>query len=240
MMVSIQSKRSAVGTNGLQMFLIVAVLAMPVIALGQAQQNRTLVVSGSGAEAPIKQINGVNYVDLEALARITRGTLSFQENRVLLTLPAPSVPTPPSAVSNSGSPEQTGFSKEFRMTALEAVSSLREWVSTLAVALQNGYPIGDAMASYRARATDSLRLATVAASTTADRRALQLLNREFDHAQRLSSQLVSARNSLSAANYSMAPETIGNDPAFQQIVSCGQSLGGMLASGDLDGDTPCR
>ena len=240
MMVSIQNRRSTAAANAVRIFLIATVLAMLSVAPAQAQQNRTLVLSGSGAEAPIKQINGVNYVDLEALARITRGTLSFEGNRVLLTVPTPTVVSARPAVSDGSSPAQTGFSKEFRMTALEAVSSLREWVSTLAVALQNGYPIGDAMASYRGRATDSLRLATVAASTGADQRALQLLNREFDHAQRLSSQLVNARNSLSAANYSMAPDTISNDPAFQQIVSCGQSLGGMLASGDLDSDTPCH
>jgi len=240
MMVSIQNRRSTAAANAVRIFLIVTVLAMLAIAPAQAQQNRTLVVSGSGAEAPIKQINGVNYVDLEALARITSGTLSFQGNRVLLTLPTPTVVNASPAVSNRDLSAQTSFSKEFRMTALEAVSSLREWVSTLAVALQNGYPIGDAMASYRGRATDSLRLATVAASTSADHRALQLLNREFDHAQRLSSQLVNARNSLAAANYSMAPDTISNDPAFQQIVSCGQSLGGMLASGELDSDTPCH
>src|SRR4051794_36872056 len=106
MMVSIPNRRTTAAANAVRIFLIVTVLAVLAIAPAQAQQNSTLVVSGSGTEAPIKQINGVNYVDLEALARITRGTLSFQGNRVLLTLPAATVVNARPAVSNPGSPAE--------------------------------------------------------------------------------------------------------------------------------------
>jgi hypothetical protein len=238
---AIQNRTHVPSANPVRMVMLLALLAMPPIALGQnEQQATTFVVSGSLGEASIRQMNGLNYVDLESLARITKGSLTFQGNRVVLTLPASSVVRASPAVPVAGAPADPGFSREFRMAAIEAVATIREWVSTLAVAMQNGYPIGNAMASYRARAIDSLRLASVTASTTADRRALQLLNRKFDHAQNLSSQLVSARNSLAAADFAMSPETMNNDAVFQQIVRCGHSLGAMLAGGAFVDDAACQ
>ncbi len=54
-------------------------------------QSTVLTVAGHGGTAPIIQRNGRSYVDVESLARMTRGTLGFQANRMVLTLP--SLPT---------------------------------------------------------------------------------------------------------------------------------------------------
>ena len=60
-----------------------------------AQQNATLLVSGQPGQAPVVQINGRSYVDVEALARLINGSLSFKGNQITLTLPASAPPARP-------------------------------------------------------------------------------------------------------------------------------------------------
>src|SRR5450755_5001387 len=50
-----------------------------------AQQNLTLIVTGQPGQAPIVQMNGKSYVDIDALARLTNSSLSFKGNQVVLT-----------------------------------------------------------------------------------------------------------------------------------------------------------
>ncbi len=50
-----------------------------------AQQNLTLVVSGQPGQAPIVQIDGKSYVDIDALARLTHSSVSIKGNQVILT-----------------------------------------------------------------------------------------------------------------------------------------------------------
>ena len=51
-------------------------------------RNQTLVVNGRVGEAGIVEMNGREYVDLEAFARIANGSLSFEGNRIILGVPA--------------------------------------------------------------------------------------------------------------------------------------------------------
>ena len=57
-----------------------------------AQQNLTLIVAGQPGQAPIVQINGKSYVDIDALARLTNSSVSFKGNKVILT-PVGSAPS---------------------------------------------------------------------------------------------------------------------------------------------------
>ncbi len=50
-----------------------------------AQQNLTLVVAGHPGQAPIVQINGKSYVDIDALARLTNSSVSVKGTQVVLT-----------------------------------------------------------------------------------------------------------------------------------------------------------
>lgn len=59
-----------------------------------AQQNLTLVVSGQPGQAPVVQINGKSYVDINALARLTHSSVSIKGNQVILT-PLGSAPIAP-------------------------------------------------------------------------------------------------------------------------------------------------
>src|SRR5450755_3672984 len=50
-----------------------------------AQQNLTLIVAGQPGQAPIVQMNGKSYVDIDALARLTNSSVSIKGNQVILT-----------------------------------------------------------------------------------------------------------------------------------------------------------
>ena len=216
---------------------LVALLILPGLAWSQAaQQNSTLIVSGQPGQAPVLQINGRSYVDIEALARLTNGSLGFKGNQITLTLPGAAASAPSTAAAPS-QPATPGFSKEFMRAGIEEMSVIREWRSALLNAVQNGYPVTDAfVASYRGQAATSLRLASVAASTDSDRNAFQLLSNEFDNMQKLSNKVLAARQDM---NY-LSPDALKGDPLNQQILSCARSLASMASSGQFQDDGSCH
>ena len=58
------------------------------IGVAQTQPvSATLAVSGHDGQATVIHKDGRSYVDVEALARITGGTLGFQGKQIVLTLP---------------------------------------------------------------------------------------------------------------------------------------------------------
>jgi hypothetical protein len=212
------------------------ILIVPILALSQAaQQTRTLIVNGQPGQATVVQVNGRSYVDVEALARITNGSLGFNGNQITLTLP--SAASAPAAAASTNPPPDAGLSKGFLKAGIEAMSLVREWHSALANAIKNGFPISGAwLAGYRAQAVPALRLASVAASTDSDRSAFQLLTNAFNFMDKLSNQYVAARQSL---DY-ISPDALDNDPLDQKLVNCGHSLAAMVASGQFVDDGSCQ
>jgi len=198
-----------------------------------------LVINGQAGEAAVVQLNGKTYIDLERLARIANGSLGVQGTQIVLTLPSsPSAPTTGPA-SDSGN--VSGFSREFVTAAIEDMALMREWASTLANAIQNGYPVTEAwVAAFRERAAEGLRLASVAASSDADRNAHQLLSNEFEAVRSWSNKLVEARKSMGAANYAMSERALQDDPLSQKIMACAHFLAPMLASGSFQDDPSCH
>jgi hypothetical protein len=226
-------------TNRLLSMVLAAgtLMAVPIPSFSQAaQENRTLIVSGQPGQAPVIQINGRSYVDIEALARLTNGSIGFKGNQITLTLPAaaasaPAATPPANPVANSA------FSKDFLNAGIEAMSIVREWRSGLVNAIQNGYPLsGDFVAGYRSQATKNLRLAFVAVSTDADRSAYQLLSNELDTMQKFSDKILAARRNMQ----DISPDLLRDDPLNQQILSCARSLVAMAASGQFQDDGSCH
>jgi hypothetical protein len=210
-------------------------------ALGQVvQQNRTLVVNGHSEDATVLQVNGRTYIDFETLARIANGSVGFQGNQVILTLPANGASPPPSpAGSEAGA--HTSLSREFTRAAIEEITLLREWASPLANAIQNGFPVTESwVAGYRERAASGHRLAATAVSTDADRNAFQLLSNEFDAVEQWSHKLVESRTSMGAANYALSAGALKDDPLSQKIVACAHFLAPMLTSGSFQDNPSCH
>jgi len=204
------------------------------------QQTETLVINGETGRAAVVRVDGHTYVDLETLAHIAKGSLSFKASRIVLNLP-PSTASTSEALAPPTQADASGLSRDFMRAGMEAIALMREWASPLAYAIQNGYPVAEnSVAGYRDQAEQGLRLASVAAVTDADRGALQLLTNEFEAVKEWSSKLVEARKSMNAAQYVMSATALRDDPLSQKIVACGRFLAPMLASGNIQDDPSCH
>src|SRR5208283_2516716 len=94
--------------------MLVALLVLPGLAWSQdAQQNLTLIVTGQPGQAPIVQMNGKSYVDIDALARLTNSSLSFKGNKVILTPPGSAPSTLPAG------PEPSAPTGQLKLVAAE-------------------------------------------------------------------------------------------------------------------------
>jgi hypothetical protein len=222
-------------------WIVTVLLVASGMAFAQVEhQSRTLLVNGHSGQAAVIQENGHAYVDLEALAQIVNGSLSFNANRIVLTLPPAAAGTPTSVESRTPA-DDTGLSRDFMKAAIEEISLIREWGSPVGYAIQNGYPLKEEwVAQYREQAASGLRLASVAASTNADRSALQLLTNEFEGVRDWSNKLVAAGKAMDTAKYSMSENGLRNDPQSQKLITCWRFLASMLGSGSFQDDSSCH
>lgn len=221
--------------------IIGALLMSPLTALAQTQvQKETLSVQGYEGQATVIRSHGRAFVDVQDLTRITKSSLTFEEDRMILAL-APSDAPEPAAETAANS----GFSHPFMRAAIEAMASIREWGGMLQVIVENGYPVGKATAgntirAYQGRAADSVALASAAASTDDDHRGLELLRNEFNHVQDWAESYVDARNSLRAADQSTSENPLKDDQEAQKIIHCGQFLAQMFGGGAFQDDAACH
>jgi len=120
-------------------------LVLPGIVLSQnADHNRMLVINGQSTQVPVIQVNGGDYVDIEALASTINGLVSFAGTQIALSVPfssATAVPTANAAKpASSSAPESNPvFSRGFLNAGIEQAATLREWHTALVSAIQNGY-----------------------------------------------------------------------------------------------------
>jgi hypothetical protein len=201
-----------------------------------AAAGKTLAVAGHAGQVAVVQMNGKAYVDLESLARITGGSLSFQGNQTTLALPSargnaqPAPVAPPPAA-------KPGFSVEFLKAGIEEMSVIREWRSALVNAVQTNSPVNDDWVSNYRRAADSrLSLAEAAVSTDSDRQAMGMLRTEFSNMQQMSDQFLTMRKNM---NY-ISPDSFDNNPLDQKILSCSRALASMAASGQVQDEISCH
>jgi len=226
------------GKHPIHWFLVGLFLSLSGTVFAQdLNQNQALVIKGRPGNVPVIQMNGRSYVDIEALARVSNGSLSFAGNQIVLTLPNDRASTTVESTVAPAPAATPGFSKGFLNAGIEEAATLREWHTALASAVQNGYPVtSDALSPYRLQATTNLRLASTAVSTDSDRKAYQLLSNEFQNMVKLSDSYVAARVNMTY----IAPDALQNDGLNQRFVACGHSLGAMAASGQFVDDGSCN
>ena len=228
-----------VGKMRFRLLIAVALLLMAVLAPAQTQRKGVLSIPGYPGQAKVVRSQGRAFVDILDLARITNGSLTFDQDRIILTL------VPVGTSEPSGKSGKSGFSPAFRRAAIEAMASIREWGGMLQVIVQNGYPVGKAMAgstirAYQGRAADSIALATTAASTEDDYRALELLKNEFANVQAWAESFVDARNSMRAVDLTTSEHPFNNDEDAQKLIHCGQFLAQMFAGNTFHDDATCH
>jgi hypothetical protein len=196
----------------------------------ESQPSGTLSVKGYTGTAPLVEMNGRSYVDLEALARLIEGSLSYKQNEVTLTLPSG-----PAEVAADEAKE--GFSRPFVQAGIELMSVIREWRIGIVNAVKGNYPISPDWVSAQQRTADrNLRLASAAASTDDDRSAVPLLTGEFKNMQKLSDRIMAKRRQ---ATY-VPPRSLDNDPLDQQILACAHNMATMLENNAFQDDASCR
>jgi hypothetical protein len=223
-----------------RLLMIGTLLIFVVTAPAQTtEKGETLSIEGYQGEARVMRSQGRVFVDVESLARVTNGSLKFEGNRIILTLPSGTASTA------ENEPAKPGFSRPFMNSAIEAMASIREWGGMLKVIVENGYPIGKAMSgntirAYQGRAADHVALASAAASTDDDHHGLELLRNEFNNLQAWSESFVDARNSLSTADLSTSENPLNDDENAQKVIQCGQFLQQMFASGAFQDDVACH
>lgn len=210
-------------------------------AFSQVKEREvTIVINGRSGQVNAVVVNDKEFIDVHTLARTAQGSVTFQGNRIILTVPAAEVASPPEPVA----PEQADsnrLSREFVKAAIEEIALMREWASPLAYAIQNGYPITEqAETQYKAQAASGLKLAEAAIKTDADRSAFQLLTNEFAALEQWSNKLIDARKSMDTAKYAMSENALRDDPMSQKIIACGHFLGSMLGSGAFQDDPSCH
>jgi hypothetical protein len=222
--------------------VILLILALSAVATSAqtGAQFRTLVINARSGKVAVLKMGDKTYIDLTRLVQIGHGSIAYEGNRIDLTISCIETSSP--AVAAEAEPTLSmKLSREFAKAAIEEISLMREWASSLANAVQNGYPVADNwVANYRAQAQSGLAMASSAVSTDADQNALGLLRHEFESVQEWSNKLLEARKSMNAAKYALSPSELHNDPLSQKIVSCGHFLGQMTASGDFQDDPSCH
>ena len=195
-----------------------------------SQHSGTLSVTGHPGTAPLVRMNGRSYIDLEALARLTEGSLAYKQDDVVLTLPSSTAEAPAAEAKE-------GFSKPFVKAGIELMTEIREWRIAIVNAVKGNYPISEDWVSAQRRLADTnLRLASAAASTDDDRSGVPLLTAEFKNMQKLSDRILAKRRK---ATY-VPPRSLDNDPLNQQILACAQSMAAMVANNAFVDDANCR
>lgn len=211
-------------------------LIVPVIATSQAKIQQ-LAVSGQTGSVPITQIDGKNYVQVEALAQLVGGAVSFKGNQITLTLQAAAAKEPPTKEPPPTNAAKVGFSTEFLRAGIEEMSTIREWHSALTTAIENQVPVvPELLGPYETAATRNLRVAQAAAATDADQHAAQMITNEFQKMKQLSDYYLAQRASATYINAA----ALSNDPLNQSLIACGQALGAVVSSGQFTNESACR
>jgi hypothetical protein len=228
----------------IRFFLSLAIV--PVFAsilFAQSTGDKTLVVNGKTATSPVKQIDGRSYVDLETLAEVTNGVFTVEAHRILLTIPAAATdrtaatvaPVTAAAIQN-----QQVISRDFAAAAIAELAEMREYRGTIRAMITYGLAVSEAWAQqYQEQVLVGLRQAEVAATTDADRNALQLLHNEADKLNTWASGVYAARQALNGAS-TVDPNALQNDQALAKIRSCGQFLNSMIVSRTFTDDPICH
>ena len=222
------------GRRNLQGLLLLGfALSFVAVLFAQGTPDKKLLVNGRNTGVTVLQAEGRFYVDIETLARITRGTVTVEPTQVVLTIPRAN-----SDATSSQTTEE--LSKDFVGAAIVALAEMREWKGALRMMVTYGFAVDPSSAqAYRGQAETSVNQAAVEASTNADRRALQLLTNEFDHLAKWENDVFENRRVLNGAE-TIDPNALDNDPALAKISNCGRFLNSMLVSRTFADNASCN
>ena len=204
------------------------------VALSQSRHaTRSISINGHVGEAIVYEIDGKSYVDLESLAHIANGSISYGGDRITLSFPAGD--TLSSTVNNPG------LSTQFMTASVQTLAVIKDWTTALSYAAQRGVPgDGSRMVIFHDRADQALHLAQVAVSSDSDRDAMQLLTNHFHTVSAWSDKLIGERKRMDTAKYSVSEDALKRDETYQKIVACNKFLSRMLPNGVFHDNSSCH
>jgi hypothetical protein len=210
-----------------------ALLVQPANSHAQAPQKAPIfTIAGHPGEAQLLQVNGKSYIEIDALALLTQGTLSFKTNRTILTLPSSEAEAPEPAP-----PVKQGFSTAFIQAGIEEMSLIREWRIAIVNAVESNSPLSEEWVAGRQRLADkNLALASAAVSTDDDRSAYPLLTVEFSSMQKLSEAYLAIRQRAAF----ISPDTFNNRSLEEQVLSCARGFVAMAESHEFQDQPACH
>jgi len=211
--------------------LLGIVFSLAALLFAQNVPDKQLLINGKAA-GRVLQVKGHSYVDVETLAKLTNGSVAFEPNQIVLTIPASS--------SRATSPQSAqGISKNFATAAIAALAEMREWKGALATMVTFGLAASGAWAEmYHDRAETSLSQASVAASTNSDRDALQLLTNQYSNLSKWAGEVAAERQALNGAR-TMNPNALRNDPVLVKFSNCDTFLNSMFVTGVFADNSSC-
>ena len=225
--------------------------ALSLMAQPKAPAKRTLIVNGRAVPDALMQINGHLYVDIEALAKATDASLIVLPQRISLDMRAASQPTPaPKPVAQSATPAppapapaaqapKDGITKDFARAAINHLGLLTDWKEAVIGTIKAGRPADATLQGLHDRALESMRLASVAATTNSDRNTLQLLRGELSNTQQWIGNSLAANKHMDGEK-AVNPDFPGNDDLLNKISDCGSFLNGMITSGIFADNGTCH
>jgi hypothetical protein len=209
-------------TGGL---LVLSGLALPLAA----QYSDSLSVAGQIGSAKVVQVNGHNFVEVEGIARLTNSSINFIGNQIIFTLPGDN--------ANLPAPAAAGFSKDFVTAGIEAMAEQREWRAALRNAIERRNPLTENwLSALRAKAQQALGIASVSATTAADRNALPFLTSQFNNMSKLSDKYLK----MSVSLIYIDPKALDTDALDRKIAACTHSLASMATANQFVDDGSCR
>lgn len=212
--------------------MLLTILLLPLLVL-VAQETSALLIEGHQGQTRVIQVQGKNYVEVEALARITGGSLRFAGNQIILTLPGGSNAAP----QTEQSAPAAALSKPFLSAGIETMREILEWHAALKTGVERGYPLSDIWFDhFRRQIRSSLKQTEAAASTEVDQKALPLLTNEFNTMEALTDKYLR----IAASRDYLAPNALSSDPMEQKLLMCWQSLASSASSNQVVDDGSCQ
>jgi len=99
---------------------LVFVLSLAGALSAQRTPDKKLLVNGKSTRAIVLQVDGRSYIDIEALAQITNGSVKFEPNQIVLIIP--------NSNFDANSPQAAPvLLKDFASGAIAALAEMKEW-----------------------------------------------------------------------------------------------------------------
>jgi hypothetical protein len=220
--------RNAIRTS----VMLLTTLLLPLLVL-VAQETSALLIEGHQGQARVIQVQGKNYVEVEGLARITGGSLRFEGDQIIVTLPGGA----DAASQTERSAPSAALSRPFLSAGIETMREILEWHAALKNGIERGYPLSDVwFGNFRRQIQSSLKQTEAAASTDVDQRALPLLTNEFNTMDALTNKYLK----IAASRDYLAPDALNSDPLDQKLLTCWHSLASTAASNQFVDDGACQ